>query len=216
MKKERTSRSEQLQARNEASHSKLDSLSVFKCVPSMHRGRVFIGDGSPTTLRYYTVMPPNNYIPGVQPYFYIIWLITSEPLLPIGPITANWAHYKILCAAFEARTLRRLPFRSSSLQSAPWSSPLFASLRLRLWRTGLRRRRLGLRHSSLLFVFACGELVFAVGASVFARSLKPFDCSACRAGRRPCCIQIAHGPSTSFPEAPPFGPRPIASRSVEA
>ena len=29
VEKERTSRSEQLQARNEASHSKLDSLSVF-------------------------------------------------------------------------------------------------------------------------------------------------------------------------------------------
>ena len=142
------------------------------------------------------------------------------PLQPIGPRLAH--HHsvnKIPFAASEALTLRRLPLlvfdfaicalvfavgalvfasirlslpsplATQSSPHAPWSSPLFACLHLRLWRLGLRRRRLSLHHSSLLFVFACG-------ASVFARSLKPFDCSACRARRRPCrCIQIAHGPS---------------------
>ena len=37
---------------------------------------------------------------------------------------------------------------------APWSSPLFAILRLRRWRRGLRL-------SSLAFIFAVGALVFA-------------------------------------------------------
>ena len=142
------------------------------------------------------------------------------PLQPIGPRLAHrHSVNKIPFAASEALTLRRLPllffdfaicalvFAAGALvfaslrlslpsplapRSSPyasWSSPLFACLRLRLWRLGLHRMRLGLRRSSLLFVFACG-------ASVFARSLKPFDCSACRAGRRPChCIQIARGPS---------------------
>jgi hypothetical protein len=40
--------------------------------------------------------------------------------------------------------------------------------------------------------------------------LKPFDCSACRAGRRPCrCIQIARGPSVDGrrwrPQQKPLG-----------
>ena len=93
VKKERTSRSEQLQARNEASHSKLDSLSIFKCVPSMHRGRVFIGDGSPNTLRYYTVMPPNNYIPGIFPgtTIFLHHLVNY-----IRASSAHWAHYSPL------------------------------------------------------------------------------------------------------------------------
>jgi len=196
----------------------------------MYRGRVFIGGSSPTTLRYYTVMPPNNYIPGIFPGYNRISTSFGKlhpnlfrllgPLQPIGPRLAH--HHsvnKIPFAASEALTLRRFPllvfdfaicalvfaagalvFASLrlSLSSplapwsspyAPWSSPLFACLRLRLWRLSLRRRRLGLLHSSLIFIFACG-------ASVFARSLKPFDCSACRAARRLCrCIQIACGPS---------------------
>jgi len=45
------------------------------------------------------------------------------------------------------------PLADWSSSSAPWSSPLFASLYL-------RRRRLGLRRSSLAFIFAAGALVF--------------------------------------------------------
>ena len=156
VKKERTSQSEQLQARNEASHNKLDSLSVFKCVPSMHRGRVFIGDGSPTTLRYYTVMPPNNYIPGIFPGYNRIFTSFGKlhpslfcplgPLQPIGPITR-----------FPVRLSKR-----SLFDAFP------SGLRLRSRRPGFSRRRLGLRLSPLLFVFACGQPVFTVGASVFA------------------------------------------------
>ena len=189
----------------------------------MYMGRVFIGDGSPTTFCYYTVMPPNNYIPRIYPGYNHIFTSFGKlhpnlfcllgPLQPIGPRLAHLHSVnKIPFAASEVLTLRRLPllvfdfeicalvFASLRLSLpsplaprsspyAPWSSPLFACLRLHLW-------RFGLRHSSLLFVFACGASVFAVGTSVFARSLKPFDCSACRAGRRPCCgIQIARGPS---------------------
>ena len=170
-------------------------LSIFKSISSMYRGRVFIGDGSPTTLRYYTVMPPNNYIPGIflgynristsfdklHPYHFCL----LGPLQPIGPRLAHLHSVnKIPFAASEALTLRRLPllvfdiaicslvfaigvlvFASLrfSLSSpvaprsspyAPQSSPLFACLCLRLQRHGLRRMRLGLRHYSLLFVFA--------------------------------------------------------------
>ena len=135
----------------------------------MYRSRVFIGGGSPTTLRYYTVMPPNNYIPRIFPGYNRIFTSFGKlhpnlfcllgPLQPIGPRLAHrHSVNKIPFAASEALTLRRLPL--------------------------------------LVFDFAICALVFAVGALVFARSLKPFDCSACRAGRRPCrCIQIARGPS---------------------
>jgi len=86
----------------------------------MYRGRVFIGDGSPTTLRYYTVMPPNNYILGIFSGHNRIFTSFSRlhpgPLLPIGPITA---HRDQICtssfgehdpfAASEALALLRLP-----------------------------------------------------------------------------------------------------------
>ena len=49
----------------EASIKQSEFSLPFPRIPSMYRGRVFIGDGPPTTLRYYTVMPPNNYIPGI-------------------------------------------------------------------------------------------------------------------------------------------------------
>ena len=128
----------------------------------MYRGRVFIGDGSPTTLRYYTVMPPNNYIPGIFPGYNRIFTSFGKlhpslfcplgPLQPIGPITR-----------FPARLSKCLLFDAFP-----------SGLRLRSRRPGLRRRhlglrrrRLGLRLSPLLFVFACDEPVFAVGASVF-------------------------------------------------
>ena len=126
----------------------------------MYRGRVFIGDGSPTTLRYYTVMPPNNYIPEIFPGYNHIFTSFGKlhpslfcplgPLQPIGPITR-----------FPARLSKRL-----------LSDAFPSGLRLRSRRPGLRRRHLGLRLSPLLFVFACGEPVLAAGASVFARSLE--------------------------------------------
>ena len=188
----------------------------------MYRGRVFIDDGSPTTLRYYTVMPHNNYIPKIFPGYNCISTSFGKlhpnlfcllgPLQPIGPRLAHLHSVnKIPFAASEVLTLRRLPllvfnfafcalvfvigalvFASLRFSSpyaprslplfaslvvprsspyAPGSSPLFASLRLRLWHNGLRRMRLGLRLSLLLFIIAYGE-------SVFARSSKPFDCSA--------------------------------------
>ena len=56
----------------------------------MYRGRVFIGDGSPTTLRYYTVMPPNNYIPEIFPGYSRIFTSFGKlhPSLfcPLGPL----------------------------------------------------------------------------------------------------------------------------------
>ena len=128
----------------------------------MYRGRVFIGDGSPTTLRYYTVIPPNNYISGIIPGYNRIFTSFGKlhpslfcplgPLQPIGPITR-----------FPSRLWKRL-----------LSDAFPSGLRLRSRRPGLRPRRPGLcprrpglRLSSLLFIFACGEPVFAVGASVF-------------------------------------------------
>ena len=114
----------------------------IQCVPSMYRGQVFIGDGSPTTLRYYTVMPPNNYIPGIFPRYNRIFTSSGKlhpslfcplgPLQPIGPITR-----------FSARLSKR------SLSDA-----FPSGLRVRSRCPGLRRRRLGLRLSPLLFVFA--------------------------------------------------------------
>ena len=121
----------------------------------MYRGRLFIGDGSPTNLRYYTVMPPNNYIPGIFPGYNCIFTSFGKlhpslfcplgPLQPIGPIT-------------------RFPAR---LSKCLLSDAFPSSLRLRSRRPGLRPRRPGLRLSSLLFVFACGEPFFAVGTLVF-------------------------------------------------
>ena len=170
----------------------------------MYRGRVFIGDGSPTTLRYYTVIPPNNYIPGIfsghNRIFTSLSRLHPSPFLPIGPITAHRAQARTSSfgehdpfVASEVLALLRLPllvfdfangalaFASLRLPSssplAPWSSPLFARLRPRLWRFELRL-------SSPGFVFAFVSLVFA--------SLR----LACRASRRPCCgIQVVRGPS---------------------
>ena len=187
----------------------------------MYRGRVFIGDGSPITLRYYTVMPPNNYIPGIFPGYNRIFTSFGKlhpslfcplgPLQPIGPITR-----------FPARLSKR-----SLFDAFP------SGLRLRSRRPDFRRRCFGLRLSPLLFVFACGQPVFAVGVSVFASlrfsSSSPSPCgepvlaagapvfatlrfsssspvanwsspqaprSSPEAWRRPCrCSQIARGPS---------------------
>ena len=121
----------------------------------MYRGWVFIGDGSPTTLRYYTVMPPNNYIPGIFLGYNCIFTSFGKlhpslfcplsPLQPIGPITI-----------FPSR-----------LSKCLLSDAFPSGLRLHSRRPCLRPRCPGLRHSSLLFVFACGEPVFAVGVSVF-------------------------------------------------
>jgi len=129
----------------------------------MYRGRVFIGDGSPTTLCYYTVMPPNNYIPGIFPGYNRISTSFGKlhpnlfcllgPLQPIGPRLAHLHSVnKIPFASPEALTLRRLPL---------------LGLRLRNLRPSLRRRRPGLHLSSLIFAFTFGASVFAVGASIF-------------------------------------------------
>jgi len=130
----------------------------------MYRGRVFIGDGSPTTLCYYTVMPPNNYIPGIFPGYNCIftsfWQITFEPLLPIGPITAHWAQTR--SSPFGEQD----SFRGFRNAYSPTHS--FTGLRLRNLRPVLRRRRPGLRLSSLIFAFAFGASIFAVCALVFA------------------------------------------------
>ena len=107
----------------------------------MYRGRVFIGDSSPITLRYYTVIPPNNYIPGIFPGYNRISTSFGKlhpnlfcllgPLQPIGPRLAHLHSVnKIPFAASEVLTLRRLPL--------------------------------------LVFDFAICALVFAVGALVFA------------------------------------------------
>ena len=140
-------------------------------------------------------MPPNNYIPGIFPEYNRIFTSFGKlhpslfcpvgPLQPIGPITRFlvWLSKRLLSNAFPS------------------------GLRLRSRRTGPRRRCLGLRHSSLLFVFACGEPVFTVGASVFAtlrisssspmanRSSPQAPRSLPEAWRKPCrCSQIARGP----------------------
>ena len=112
----------------------------------MYRSRVFIGDGSPTTLRYYTVMPPNNYIPGIFPGYNRIFTSFGKlhPSLfcPFGPLQDSLRGFRsaysptpfLLVFDF---TVGALVFTLGAL--------VFASLRLRLWRTDLRRRRLGLR-----------------------------------------------------------------------
>jgi len=131
----------------------------------MYRGRVFIGDGSPTTLRYYIVIPPNNYIPGIfsghNRIFTSLRRLHPGPFLPIGPLqptSPRFAHHR-LANTIPSRLLKcSLPYAflcwSSSSRTAHRPSPRFACLRLRL-------RRLGLRLSSLGFVFAFGALVFA-------------------------------------------------------
>ena len=118
VREERTSRREQLRIRNRSSHSKKDSLSLFKSVLSMYRGRVFIGDGSPTTLRYYTVMPPNNYIPGIFPGYnhistsfdklhpYLFCLL--GPLQPIGPRLAH------------LHSVNKIPFAAKVIKMIKW------------------------------------------------------------------------------------------------
>ena len=107
----------------------------------MYRGRVFIGDGSPTTLRYYTVMPHNNYIPeifqGLNRIFTSFSRSHSGPYCPLGPDTRHHS-VNLAFAASGALAPRRL-----SLQFLAW----------------LRRRLL----LNLLAVFD-----FAVGALVFA------------------------------------------------
>ena len=131
----------------------------------MYRGRVFIGDGSPTTLRYYTVMPPNNYIPGIFPGYNCIFTSFGKlhPSLfcPLGPLQDFVRGFRsaysptpsllvfdfavgALVFAVGASVFASLRFSSSSPVTNR-SSPLFASLRLRLWRTVFHRRRLGLR-----------------------------------------------------------------------
>ena len=71
---------------------KWNFLSI-QCVPSTYKGRVFIGGGSPTTLRYYTVMPPNNYIPRIFPgtTVFLHHLVNY-----IRASSAHWAHYSPL------------------------------------------------------------------------------------------------------------------------
>ena len=147
----------------------------------MYRGRVFIGDGSPTTLRYYTVIPPNNYIPGIFSGHNRIFTSLSRlhlgRFLPLGPITAHRAQVRTSSfgehdpfAASEVLALLRLPllvfdfangalaFASLRLPSssplAPWSSPLFASLS---------------------FTFAFGALVFASLRSASSSPLSPWS-----------------------------------------
>jgi hypothetical protein len=169
----------------------------------MYRGWVFIGDGSPTTLCYYTVMPPNNYILGIFPghkrIFTKISRLHPGPFCPLGHYSPFGPDSHII--ARRTRSLR-------SFRSACYPTPSFAGLQLRNRRRDLRRRRLNFRLSSLAFIFAFGTLVLASlclpssspsacwSSPFFARSLRSFDCSVCRAGRRPCrCIQIVRGPS---------------------
>ena len=122
----------------------------------MYRGRVFIGDGSPTTLRYYTVMPPNNYIPGIFPGYNRIF--TSSGKL----------HLSLFCPLGPLQPIGHITKFSARLSKRSLSDAFPSGLRVRSRRPGLRRRCLGLRLSPLLFIFACDEPVFAVGASVFA------------------------------------------------
>jgi len=82
-------------------------------------------------------------------------------LLPTGPRLTyhhsvnkipSWIPERLLPDAFLCWSSTS-PLADWSSSSAPWSSPLFASLYL-------RRRRLGLRRSSLAFIFAADALVF--------------------------------------------------------
>ena len=129
----------------------------------MYRGRLFIGDGSPTTLRYYTVMPPNNYIPGIFLGYNRISTSFGKlhpnlfcPLGPLQPIGPRLAH------------LHSVNNSLRGFRSAYSPTPSFAGLRLRNLRPGLRRRRLGLRLYSFIFAFAFGYSVFAACALIFA------------------------------------------------
>ena len=119
---------------------KLNSLSI-QCVPSMYRGRVFISDCSPTTLRYYTVMPANNYIPGIFQGLNRIFTSFSRshsgPYCPLGPDTRHHS-VNLAFAVSGALAPRRL------------SSQLLAWLRRRL-----------LLNLLAIFDFAVGALVFA-------------------------------------------------------
>ena len=163
------------------------TLSLYiQCVPSMYRGRVFIGDGSPTTLRYYTVIPPNNYISGIfsghNRIFTSLSRLHPGPFLAIGPITAHRAQVRTSSfgehdpfSASEVLALLRLPllvfdfangalaFASLRLPSssplAPWSSPFFARLCLRLCLLGLRLSSLGLpsRQKTLSWHSSCAR-----------------------------------------------------------
>jgi len=209
---------------------KHNSLCI-QCLPSMYRGRVFIGDGSPTTLRYYTVIPPNNYIPGnsrgttVFLHHLVDYIQASFcPLGPLQPIGPRFAHHRS-ANMIPSRLLKcSLSYAflcwSSILQTAHRPSPRFACLRLRLW-------RLGLRPSSLALVFAFGALVFASLAEPAEDLVVAFKlCASLRSmaeGGAPTSSPSESSPilggmmtSTSSPEAPPFGPRPIVSRTVEA
>jgi len=107
----------------------------------MYRGRVFIGDGSPTTLRYYTVMPPNNYIPGIFEGLNRIFTSFSRshsgPYCPLGPDT----RHHLVNLAFAV---------SGALAPRRLSSQLLAWLRRRL-----------LLNLLAIFDFAVGALVFA-------------------------------------------------------
>jgi len=107
----------------------------------MYRGRVFIGDGSPTTLRYYTVMPRNNYIPeifqGLNRIFTSFSRSHSGPYCPLGPDT----RHHLVNLAFAV---------SGALAPRRLSSQLLACLRRRL-----------LLNLLAIFDFAVGALVFA-------------------------------------------------------
>ena len=139
----------------------------------MYRGRVFIGDSSPITLRYYTVIPPNNYIPGIFPGYNRISTSFGKlhpnlfcllgPLQPIGPRLAH--HHsvnKIPFAAFEALTLRCLPllvfdFAICALVFAA-GTLVFTSLRLSLPSPLAPRSSPYAPWSSPLFAYLCLRL----------------------------------------------------------
>ena len=122
----------------------------------MYRGWVFIGDGSPTTLCYYTVMPPNNYI--LRIFLGYKRIFTSFGRLHPGPF-CPLAHYSPFGP--DSHIIARRTRSLRGFRSACYPTPSFAGLRLRNRRCGLRRRRLNFRLSSLAFVFAVGALVFA-------------------------------------------------------
>ena len=140
-----------------ASHNQAEFSLFLPSVPQMYRGRVFIGDGSPTTFCYYTIMPPNNYIPGI---FQGSTVFLHHSIDYILASTAHWAQrHTSSFGEFGLRGVRRArsptPFFAAPRMAPP--SPLVESpcyLRLRRW-------CLGLRLSSLAFVFAVGALVFA-------------------------------------------------------
>ena len=185
----------------------------------MYRSRVFIGDGSPTTLRYYTVIPPNNYIPSIfsghNHIFTSLRRLHPGPFLPIGPITAHRAQVRTSSfrehdpfAASEVLALLRLPllvfdFTNGALVFAslhlPWSSPL-APWSLPLF------TRLAEPAEDLVVAFklCAGLRSMAEGG---APNSSPSESSPILGGTMT---------STSSPEVPPFGPRPIVSRTVEA